>query len=606
MRKVKFALEMNDGIMATNIKELVDNFSIIKIYEHFQSGKLQKWLELRYYDDELEMLQNLVYDCDTFGLEICKILGVEYEALMKTDLDQYVECQRGEEKKIEKRQNKIEKLKRVVPEFVQQMDEETIDLVAFTSLELDNLVRAGNKKIYLYRDFENLESDYFYINSEAKNVEYIGICFPGVIILDRHELKKYPEYGIQISGVDFAVPSDRDEYENAVEKYNNLKVQERSFPTKLISELPRVKKASLITPVFVYKNGMFCYGEKASASSFDTKKSKELLISKDDQNVSFSLNEILKITEKNVSVNIEDIAIDKEKIVVAVSKWKDTDGEAARVPGIFFVIYIDSLSYSVTNVYNVDFDEKACFAEKANSPTRSILDSISSIMNYVPDSLEVKLNSHDIKIDLENEELVMGVGTRSSGINPRYFQIDYKNNRIFKHILEREESNPYYTEMKSEMKMYHGKMFYLTEQGEFLSSSEKYKSNNLIKEMRKISKYHGCVVGAFCVNSYKLFLAIKKDASQITSINKVAVFNMVTGKNEKILETGSDIIELEVANGYLITIQANAIMTYFDIKNEYEKHELKIPDVEFHGLSYDEDNNEILLCMKDSIYIYGH
>lgn len=107
MRKVKFALEMNDGIMATNIKELVDNFSIIKIYEHFQSGKLQKWLELRYYDDELEMLQNLVYDCDTFGLEICKILGVEYEALMKTDLDQYVECQRVKRRKLKKDKIKL-------------------------------------------------------------------------------------------------------------------------------------------------------------------------------------------------------------------------------------------------------------------------------------------------------------------------------------------------------------------------------------------------------------------------------------------------------------------------------------------------------------------
>ena len=52
-KKIKFALEMKDGAKVRTLEELQEHFDLKTIIGYFLDGKLQKWLEDRYYDGEL-------------------------------------------------------------------------------------------------------------------------------------------------------------------------------------------------------------------------------------------------------------------------------------------------------------------------------------------------------------------------------------------------------------------------------------------------------------------------------------------------------------------------------------------------------------------------
>ena len=49
---VKFPLEMKDGVQVRNISELKENFDVEKVVGYFFDGKLKKWLDARWYEDE--------------------------------------------------------------------------------------------------------------------------------------------------------------------------------------------------------------------------------------------------------------------------------------------------------------------------------------------------------------------------------------------------------------------------------------------------------------------------------------------------------------------------------------------------------------------------
>ncbi len=77
-RKIKFALEMADGTkVRSNLEELREHFDIKSIMGYFLSGKLQEWLEDRYYENEAEQLSQLNKDASDIHAQVCNILGVE-------------------------------------------------------------------------------------------------------------------------------------------------------------------------------------------------------------------------------------------------------------------------------------------------------------------------------------------------------------------------------------------------------------------------------------------------------------------------------------------------------------------------------------------------
>ena len=85
VKKIKFALLMKNGTKVRTLEELRNNFDLEMCISYFIDGKLQKWLEDRYYDDEAQALQTL----DVTQLDIpafCRILGVSDQPDMAVDV----------------------------------------------------------------------------------------------------------------------------------------------------------------------------------------------------------------------------------------------------------------------------------------------------------------------------------------------------------------------------------------------------------------------------------------------------------------------------------------------------------------------------------------
>lgn len=58
-RKIKFPLEMDNGIEVRSMEELRDNFSIVHVLIYLKNGKLVTWLRDRHQNDIADLLQEL-------------------------------------------------------------------------------------------------------------------------------------------------------------------------------------------------------------------------------------------------------------------------------------------------------------------------------------------------------------------------------------------------------------------------------------------------------------------------------------------------------------------------------------------------------------------
>ena len=76
-RKIKFALEMADGVEVRSLEELREHFDLDKVVDCFRNGKLLEWLEDRYYDEEAEIISAINESDDHSSEELCKALGVD-------------------------------------------------------------------------------------------------------------------------------------------------------------------------------------------------------------------------------------------------------------------------------------------------------------------------------------------------------------------------------------------------------------------------------------------------------------------------------------------------------------------------------------------------
>ena len=75
---VKIALRMKNDVPIRTIEELRENFDLAKATEYFLDGRLLKWLDGRYYEEEAEKVRNLNKDDEKFAKKLCAVLGVEY------------------------------------------------------------------------------------------------------------------------------------------------------------------------------------------------------------------------------------------------------------------------------------------------------------------------------------------------------------------------------------------------------------------------------------------------------------------------------------------------------------------------------------------------
>lgn len=56
---IKFPLKMKNNVEVRDLRSLQENFDQEKAVSYFLDGKLQRWLETRYYDEQLELVNQL-------------------------------------------------------------------------------------------------------------------------------------------------------------------------------------------------------------------------------------------------------------------------------------------------------------------------------------------------------------------------------------------------------------------------------------------------------------------------------------------------------------------------------------------------------------------
>ncbi|SHK24917.1 hypothetical protein SAMN05216582_10138 [Selenomonas ruminantium] len=180
-RKIKFALEMADGYKVRNsLEELREHFDIDTIVSHFLSGKLQEWLDDRYYEDEASQVSELSKDSPELHNRLCAILGVEHVNSDNTDIES---LERLNEKKSILRQK--------------TSDKQIIDNAAITALsqeDLADLLDANESIIYLV-------GEKFNIPIRMTNKKYIGILGTPVIKIQAKNPEELEDKDISFENV---------------------------------------------------------------------------------------------------------------------------------------------------------------------------------------------------------------------------------------------------------------------------------------------------------------------------------------------------------------------------------------------------------------------
>lgn len=125
---VKFPLKMAGGTMVRTIEELRENFDLTAALAYYKDGRLEKWLENGYYDEEARKVAALDTASDNIAVELCAILGVSYAV---SELEQ---ANLGD---ISQRHERLERLKQYT---VDDSVLAAVDRVAFTQEDLNDLV----------------------------------------------------------------------------------------------------------------------------------------------------------------------------------------------------------------------------------------------------------------------------------------------------------------------------------------------------------------------------------------------------------------------------------------------------------------------------------
>ncbi len=166
-KKIRFPLEMQNGIEVRDLEELKENFSLERILFYLTDGKLETWLRDRYEDGLADAVSGLDRADNEFNRKICEIFEVEYVPEEEADLE-----------RIEERKRKLELLKEYTED---ERYEKVIDQTAFDQDELYDLLDEDQTEIYLC-------GEQFSIPLGKEGIHYIGINIPVVIISSKEKI----------------------------------------------------------------------------------------------------------------------------------------------------------------------------------------------------------------------------------------------------------------------------------------------------------------------------------------------------------------------------------------------------------------------------------
>lgn len=151
---IKFPLNMS-GFEVRNLEDLQKHFNLNAALDYFKDGRLLKWLESRYYDDEAEKIFALNENAPDFREKLCAALGVDF------DDENYLA-------RVEEKKTRLREL---------TDDESIINNAATTALtqeDLADLLDADTPTIYLCGAI-------FSIPVRVPDKKYIGVLDPPLI-----------------------------------------------------------------------------------------------------------------------------------------------------------------------------------------------------------------------------------------------------------------------------------------------------------------------------------------------------------------------------------------------------------------------------------------
>lgn len=197
---IRIRLALADGTQARSLVDLREHFDLESVLEHYQDGKLLKWLRGLYSEAEADAVEALDENAPDFQKKLCEVLGVEYPG-DEVDLEA-----------IQRRKERLDRLRAVTdePEHIAHIDQ-----VAFDQEDLADLLDDGVTIIYLCGGSDEI----FQLPARLHNVQYIGIGIPkvhinGKITETREELA-YRIIGCRVDNM--PGPNDEDDADEVVE-----------------------------------------------------------------------------------------------------------------------------------------------------------------------------------------------------------------------------------------------------------------------------------------------------------------------------------------------------------------------------------------------------
>lgn len=208
-KKIRFPLEMEQGVEVRSMEELRENFSLGRVLFYMSNGKLVTWLRDRYADDIANAIEGLNTGDDELPKKVCEIFEIEYDEEVAMDLE-----------KAEERNRKLGILKEYTTD---QRFLDVLDVVAFTQDDVYDLLDEEETTIYLC-------GEKFSIPLSKKGMTYVGINNPVVVV----ESKKILDWNeIEISLVDVKYDSA---YQQIVDEHKQTKITKEKIVEEVTVE----------------------------------------------------------------------------------------------------------------------------------------------------------------------------------------------------------------------------------------------------------------------------------------------------------------------------------------------------------------------------------
>ena len=90
-RKIRFPLEMGQGVDVRSLEELREKFSLSHVLMYISNGKLVTWLRDRYEDDIADEIEKLDSSDSDLSKKVCEIFDVQYDESADEDIEKIKE-----------------------------------------------------------------------------------------------------------------------------------------------------------------------------------------------------------------------------------------------------------------------------------------------------------------------------------------------------------------------------------------------------------------------------------------------------------------------------------------------------------------------------------